>query len=59
MRSSQAPPEEEIVNSNENPYYGSQDNTESSSDNFDMIQRTENPYYGKFTASLEQCKDKY
>ena len=49
MSSSQAPPEEKIVNSNENPYYGSQDNTLSSADNFDMIQRTENPYYGKFT----------
>ena len=49
MSSSQAPPEEEIVNPNENPYYGSQDNTESSADNFAVIQRTENPYYGQLT----------
>ena len=59
MSSSQAPPEEEIVKTNENPYYGWQDNAAWSENSFDMIQRTENPYYGKFTASLEQCKDKY
>ena len=49
MNSSQAAPEEEIVNRNENPYYGSQDNTETSAGNCDMVQRTENPYYGQFT----------
>ena len=49
MSSSQAPPEEEIVKTNENPYYGWQDNAAWSENSFDMIQRTENPYYGKFT----------
>ena len=49
MSSGQAPSEKEIVNRNENPYYGSQDNTETSASNFDMVQRTENPYYGNFT----------
>ena len=55
MNSSQAAPEEEIVNRNENPYYGLQDNTETSAGNFrssqaapeeEIVHRNENPYYG-------------